>query len=103
MKRGWGIPGLLISVLVVAACTAPTVFQGKVVSYDARSKSLVVANQLSPDQIVIFSTRGADVGAEPAPGDIVRLAYKEQGGEFLALRVMNLSKQKELAGQDRKK
>jgi len=33
------------------------------------------------------------VGLSPAPGDVIRVAYKVQGSSFLALKVMNVSKQ----------
>jgi hypothetical protein len=42
-----------------------------------------------------FSLQGAEYGSEPAVGDSLRLAFREEGGKFTALRIMNLSKKAE--------
>ena len=33
------------------------------------------------------------MGLNPAPGDVIRVAYKVEGNSFLALKLMNVSKQ----------
>ena len=96
-----------LSVVVVAAGAAlawacgehPTVVQGTVVSYAAASEVVVVKDERLPNAELTFSLEGSDIGAEPRPGDEVRLAYRQQGDRLRALRVMNLTRQSELRGK----
>ena len=95
MRRLWiAVAALLI--FVVAGCESPQVVQGTVVSYEANTKQVVIKNEKPPNQEMTFSLEGAEIGAEPAPGDLVRVAYTEQGGQKKAGRLMNLAKQDEL-------
>ena len=103
MKKIPGVPGLLIVLLVLTACSKPLVLQGTVVSYDTQSKILVVTDERAPNRNFTLSIKNAEVSAEPAPGDMVRLAYRDQGGTLLAHRVMNMTKQKEIADSIKKK
>jgi hypothetical protein len=80
----------------VASCESPQVFQGTVVSYDAIAKQVVIKNEAAPNQEMLFSLEGADIGAEPGVGDLVRVAYKEEAGQNKVGRLMNLAKQDEL-------
>ena len=91
------ITGLLaVSVLAAGCVKSPLVVQGKVLGYDAQSKNLVVEDERNPGQSLTFSMAEADVGGEPAVGDLVRLAYHDEGGRLVAIRLMNLSHQTEL-------
>jgi hypothetical protein len=82
------------------ACSGhPAVVQGTVVSYAAASGTLVVKDERPPGAELAFSLQGSDIGAAPAPGDIVRLAYLADSAPFRALRVMNLTRQAELRGK----
>lgn len=82
---------------VCAACgDRPLVLQGAVVSYDEASQTVVVKDETPPNAEVAFSLVGAAVGAVPAPGDEVRLAYRDAGGTKQAIRMMNLTRQAEL-------
>ena len=87
---------------VLAACAGcgerPQVVQGVVVSYDAAANRVVVKDEISPNPEVLFMLAGADIGAQPAPGDKVRLAYLVVGPEKRTLRMMNLTRQAELRG-----
>jgi hypothetical protein len=88
----------LLALLAVTSCgNAPLVAQGKVIRYEAAARSVVLDNEKAPGQQMLFSLTGADVGAEPEVGDMIRVAYRDEGGKLVALRVMNLSKQAELA------
>jgi hypothetical protein len=91
----------LIKVLAVAATVPllscsnpPSVIQGKVVSYDDAKKVLVLQDELPPNLQRSLDLRSAEVGGAPAPGNVVRIAYRDQGGTLVAGRVMNLSTQK---------
>lgn len=93
---------LLVGAVLVAcaACgDAPLVLQGNVVSYDATSQTVVVKDEKPPNPEVAFALAGASIGAEPAPGDQVRLAYWDADGVKRAIRMMNLTRQAELAGK----
>jgi hypothetical protein len=91
------ITGLLIAAVLGAGCVqSPLVVQGKVLSYDAQSKNLVVEDERNPGQSQTFSMEVADMGGEPAVGDLVRLAYHEEGNRLVGIRLMNLSHQSDL-------
>ncbi len=87
---------VLILLVLVACGPAPTVVQGKVVRYDSAAKILVVADELTPTRAVELSLQDAEVGAEPAAGDTVRIAYWSRQGRHVASRVMNISRQDEI-------
>jgi hypothetical protein len=84
--------------LFVPACgPAPSVVQGSVVGYDASRKILAVKDELPPQATMEISIAGAEVGADPVAGDTVRVAYRMTGDRAVATRVMNLTRQEELA------
>jgi len=80
---------------LVSCVESPKVVQGKVQSYQADSKILVVADEKAPGTELTISLASAEVGAEPAPGDLVRVSFREPAGQAVAIRVMNLTKQKD--------
>jgi len=95
------LPIAFFLVLFLSACqNTPQVVQGTVLSYDKASMAAVVKDDLPPNRILTFSFENAkkndEVGADPEPQDIVRIAYKDEGGKLVAIRVMNLTRQKEL-------
>ncbi len=88
---------VMLCAVVAGACgSPPKVVQGIVVSYETASKTLTVKDERPPQQELVFSLQGAEIGADPAPKDQVRLAYRDEGGSLVATRVMNLTRQKEL-------
>ncbi len=90
---------LLATVLLLAALGCPTpprVVQGTVVSCDPASTVLVMTDELHPDRQLSLNLAGAEVGAPPAPGDTVRVAYRDENGKLVATRVMNLTRQAEV-------
>lgn len=90
----------LLFVLVAAACIeGPAVTQGTVIQVDKAAKVLVVRDERPPNEEMTFSFAGAEVGADPSEGDLVRLAWKERGGQKVATRIMNLTRQEELKAQ----
>lgn len=84
--------------LAVAACAEPPqVVQGQVVSYQPETKLLVVKDELPPYAEMVFVLDQAELGAEPAAGDLVRVAFRRQADKLSATRVMDLTRQKELS------
>ncbi len=94
---------LAVSVFLVCAWTGcakgPEVLQGKVVQYDAATQSLVVKDERAGQREVQLSLQDSEIGAEPEVDDLVRVAYREVGGRLVVRRVMNLTRQKEVAAQ----
>jgi hypothetical protein len=95
--------GLLISILIVLtalgalACgPAPEVVQGTVVSFDASSGALLVRDELAPNPTLTVDASRAEIGAQPAPGDLVRIAFRRTPSGLSATRIMNVSRQEEL-------
>lgn len=79
---------------LLSCSNPPSVLQGKVVSYDTANKVLVVEDEAAPHPQRSLDLKSAEVGGAPAPGNVVRIAYREQGGNLVAGRVMNLTTQK---------
>ncbi len=83
---------------VLPACgPAPGVVQGTVVRYDSPGKIVTVRDELPPRATMEISVADAEIGADPVPGDTVRVAFRIVGGRPVATRVMNLTRQEELA------
>lgn len=91
---------LAVLPLVALACgPGPKVVQGKVTSFDAVAKTVSLVDDLQPHAVLTLSVRDAEIGAAPSPGDTLRIAYRDRGGQLSALRVMNVTRQAELAGK----
>jgi ribosomal protein S1 len=91
----------LAAILVVLAtgCTAPPqVVQGTVTSINPESHVLVMTDEKSPGRQLSLSLEGAEIGAQPAPGDTVRVAFRAEGDKLVATRVMNLTRQGDIKG-----
>ena len=84
------------SVILAGCVDAPLVVQGKVLACDSAAKTLLVEDERQPGQPLTFALEKADIGAEPAVGDLVRVAYHNENGKLVAIRLMNLSHQTEL-------
>ncbi len=63
-------------------------------SYDASQKVLVIQDDAAPHPQITLDLKSAEVGGAPAAGNVVRIAYRDQGGTLVAGRVMNLTAQK---------
>jgi len=73
------------------------VVQGTVESYDPVARLLLVKDPGPPERNLELLLEGAEVGADPAPGDTVRVAYRDRQGRRQATRVMNITRQHELS------
>ena len=93
---------LLVSLTVPAM--AADVAQGKCVSYNV-DKKVVTIEELSTKvtaeqkfgtptgKTLEFDCSNALIGADPKPGDVLRIAYEEKSGKKSAVRVMNVTRQ----------
>jgi hypothetical protein len=102
----WNMRSLVVALLMFAAgysvsgCVdAAQVVQGTVVRYEPDAKILVMQNDRQPGAELTLNLREAEIGADPVAGDTVRVAYHDRSGELVAGRVMNISRQKELASE----
>ena len=86
----------LILLLLLAACSPPApVVQGTVISVASDGKTIILKDEAKPDaEAQTFDISGAEIGAAPAAGDELRLVYRVRGGANVALRVMNITRQK---------
>lgn len=91
------ITALAVTLTLAAACNHPEVVQGTVVALSEDGANLTLHDELAPHHEFVISIKGADVGAAPAVGDVVRIAFYQRGEERAATRVMNLTRQAELA------
>lgn len=95
--RKMNMIALLLILCLISSCgEAPRVAQGKVVAYESETKILTLKSDTPATPELTFSLQSADYGVEPSIGDSVRLAYREEAGKRIVLRVMNLSKPSEV-------
>ncbi len=87
----------VIILALAAGCNHPEVVQGTVLALSEDGAAVTLQDELAPNQELVVSIKGADVGAAPAVGDVVRIAFYQRGEERVATRVMNLTRQAELA------
>lgn len=99
---------IILSIIVVGYlwnfCLAAEVSQGKCIKYDPQQKIIVMEEYDTdftkehpygkPTGITnTYSIENAKIGITPAPGDILRIAYRVKGTERQAIKVMNVTKQ----------
>ena len=90
--------GISIVALALGLACAPSapVVQGPVVSVDSDAKVIAVQDEANPEGApIVIDISQAEIGSRPEVGDVVRLAYRTTAGKNLALRVMNLTQQKD--------
>jgi hypothetical protein len=88
---------VVLSLGLGLACAPPSpVVQGPVVGVDRDAKTITLQDEKKTDQPpMTFDIGTAEIGAQPEVGDEVRLVYRVEAGRNVALRVMNLTQQKE--------
>ncbi|NVM25387.1 MAG: hypothetical protein HWN70_05670 [Desulfobacterales bacterium] len=90
--------------LVIPAAVAAEVVQGKCVAIDEKKKTYTIEIYdttkdkehpygRSTNKTIVINYSKALVGKDPEVGDILRAAYKAEGPENVAIRVMNVTKQ----------
>lgn len=85
-----------LALAVAAGCHHPQVVQGTVLSLSEDETTLTLQDELAPNEPFEVSIKNAEVGAPPAPGDVVRIAFYVRDEGRVATRVMNLTRQAEL-------
>jgi hypothetical protein len=71
------------------------VLQGKVVAVNDGGRMIAVLDETRPEAPpVTLDISGAEIGATPTEGDQVRVVYRQRGETNVALRVMNITRQK---------
>ncbi len=88
---------LLLGVLLAGACVPMAeVVQGRVTAVERDGAVILVRNERAPEAppLAIDISR-AEMGATPVPGDEVRVAYRAEGGVNRAVRVMNVTRDRE--------
>lgn len=95
---------LALTVLLCATAWSAMVAQGKCIEYNKESKTLKVEEydtNFTPENkygmptgnLTVFDVSEAKIGIPPEPGDIVRIAYTADQNKYMAIKVMNVSKQ----------
>jgi opacity protein-like surface antigen len=95
---------LILLAALAGPAAAAEVSQGKCIQYD-REMGIITIEEFDtqfsdqdpygrPTGVeAAYDVSGAAIGITPEPGDILRLAYRVEGDQKVALRVMNVSKQ----------
>ncbi len=100
MSTSFRIAALSCALALALGCVdSPLVVQGPVVAYDEQANTVTVCDDLPPNAELAISLEGAEIGKAPAVGDVVRAAYRDEGGTLKAIRLMNLTRQEELQGK----
>ncbi|MCB2185245.1 MAG: hypothetical protein KQJ78_02425 [Deltaproteobacteria bacterium] len=92
------LAALALLAVGVGAASAAQVFEGVCQSYDAAGQVLVLNNTQAElnkvsDPQVTFDTSTGKVGLIPEAGDTIRVAYNLVGNKYMAVKVMNVTKQ----------
>jgi hypothetical protein len=96
VKSPWAFMLALLLACALGCSDPAPVVQGQVVSADAASKTIAVQDEKKPGgQPLAFDVSMAEMGVPPVPGDLVRLAYRVVGDKNVALRVMNLTHERD--------
>jgi hypothetical protein len=98
------LTGMILILCMVAPAMAVEVAQGKCVKLDSANKTVTIEEydtDFTKPHIYgkptgkesTFNIATAMIGADPNPGDILRIAYEEKGGQKIAFKVMNVTRQ----------
>ncbi len=88
---------LLLGLLLAVSCVPMAeVVQGQVTAVERDGAVIRVRNEREPGAPpLVIDISGAEVGATPVPGDEVRVAYRTEDGVNRAVRVMNVTRDRE--------
>lgn len=78
------------------------VIQGKLISYDAEKKLMIIDDELTDkvDNIPIYIGKAKEEGLPPV-GDVIRVSYRVEDKKSVALRLVALDRALELLGLKR--
>jgi hypothetical protein len=66
-------------------------------SYDEAKKTIYLDDELTPEvDNIAINISTAKIGVIPDAGDWLRISYKTEADKYIALKVMNLTRQKKL-------
>ena len=96
---------MVLALCLAAPCLAANVAQGKCVVFDPEKRVLTVDEydlnfskenpygKATGKQVTFKLSSKTVIGKIPEPGNILRLAFEEKGGEKTATRIQNVTKQ----------
>jgi hypothetical protein len=96
---------LMLVLCLSVPCMAANVAQGKCITFDLQSKTVTIEEydlnfskenpygKSTGKQGVYKLIDATLIGANPDPGNILRIAFEEKGGEKTALKIQNVTKQ----------
>ena len=98
------LAGMILIICLAAPAMSAEVAQGKCLKFDAGKKTVTIEEydiDFAKPHVYgkptgkesTFNIATAMIGADPNPGDILRIAYSVTGGENIALKVMNVTRQ----------
>jgi len=98
------LTGMILILCLAASAMAVEVAQGKCVKFDTEKKTVTIEeydlNFAKPHPYgkptgkeSTFNIATAMIGADPNPGDILRIAYEVKGTGKIAFKVMNVTRQ----------
>ncbi len=98
------LTGLILILSIAASVMAVEVAQGKCVKLDSANKTVTIEEydtDFAKPHIYgkptgkesKFDIATAMIGADPSPGDILRIAYEVKGEQKIAFKVMNVTRQ----------
>lgn len=96
-------------IFIVPAAMAAEVVQGKCVAIDEKKNTYTVEIYdttkskehpygITTNKTIVIDYTNALIGKAPEPSDIIRIAYKVEGGNNIGIRVMNITKQSIMRG-----
>ncbi|MBI4719803.1 MAG: hypothetical protein HY770_00930 [Chitinivibrionia bacterium] len=91
MRRVAAMLAIGLLLIGVSCGESPRVIQGVVAGYSADTKMLTLTDENPPGESLLLSLEDAEMGAPPAPGDVIRVSYRTKGDRAIAIRVMHIS------------
>lgn len=84
--------GLALILVFLTLALAGEVIQGTCLAYDEQAKTITLQNEIDQTEVV-FDVSQAKIGLKPETGNLLRIAFYKEGAKFVALKVMNVTKQ----------
>ncbi len=95
---------LFVALVLAVPSWSADVAQGKCLTYDEANKTITIEEYdiniskehpygRSTGKNIVFNAATALIGIPPAPGDVLRISYRQDTNEKVAFKIMNVSKQ----------